>query len=92
MSASDHVSNNQFYHGSAHSFKIGDVVIPQGNSKYAHATNDRVYAEGIGGGSVFEVTPLNKTDVIDTSDPEEEKEGTNTFSSPSGFKVIRQVK
>lgn len=91
MSASDHLSKPLF-HGSQHAFRKGDIVSPQGHAISAHATDDPIYAEGIGGRYVFEVTPLNPHDVQETSDDWEVEEGTRTFSSPSGFKVIRQHK
>lgn len=89
MPAHEHLSPKLF-HGTTHPFKEGESVVPQGTSTHAYATNDPIYAEGIGGGSVFEVKPLNKNDVEETTDPWESEEGTKTFQSPSGFKVVRK--
>jgi hypothetical protein len=87
MPAHEHL-NMKLFHGSQHPFKIGEHVTPQGHASHAYATNDPIYAEGIGGGNVFEVSPLNTTDVEETTDSWEDEEGTKTFQSPSGFKVI----
>ena len=95
MSAEDNLSQEQFYHGSQHSFKLGDIVKPHNDFAWA-TTNPEVassYAasEGLKAeeqqpvlfGTVYKVTPLNN-DVV--RNPGADKR-FGIYASSTGFKV-----
>jgi Rifampin ADP-ribosyl transferase len=43
MAASDHLSPQQFYHGSPHSFSVGDLVEPGKKSQWRESVPGKVY-------------------------------------------------
>jgi hypothetical protein len=79
MSAEDNLSKQQFYHGSNHPFKEGDIVKPHDNFAWASTVPD--VAAGYGS-TTYKVEPLGEVKRV----PGAAKEfGIHT--STTGFKV-----
>lgn len=79
-------SSHEFFHGSAHPFKVGDVITPRNHvAAFATASADeaasyasyRAQNEGTLAGMVYSVTPLGPT----------KNDIGKVVTSRSGFKV-----
>jgi hypothetical protein len=90
--------NSALFHGTAHPFKVGDIIEPRMH-KGAFATTKQEVAEHYAWNrtreynwangteeepKVFQVEPVNEETV--------NKYGKNTVASVDGFRVVRQVK
>ena len=103
MSASDHVSNKQFYHGTNAELEEGALITPKHSKIQAltlpehlhttYATDNPKHATYFGK-NVYEVTPIDHEDLSGPQkmDRYDNEPNMNEFTSRSGFKVIRQVK
>jgi hypothetical protein len=91
-------SNEEFYHGSAHPFNVGDVVSPQGDEPYAYATEHMYVADTIArmrGGKVYSVSRVDPKELGSDSELASKqseiraqgKTHAQTQISKKGFKV-----
>jgi hypothetical protein len=87
VSASNHL-NKSLFHGSSHTFEVGDVVSPEHDvwgEGEVHATNNPLFASTFGD-HVYEVSALDEPKMI-----QEDDEGRQHWVSKAGFTVKKQV-
>jgi hypothetical protein len=79
--------NDEFFHGSNHRFKVGEVVEPTESYgvKLAHATDDPFLAASYGQ-HLYAVEPVNAEDLVTSV-----VGGVKAVRSPSGFRVTRHI-